>query len=301
MRLLLTGGTGFIGSNLVEALGARFDMVAPSSGELDLLDRDAVGAYFGSRRFDAVVHAATWDATRTSSKDASLVYENNLRMFANLARERDSYGRFIHLGSGAAYDRGRDLLGVREDDFGKAVPDDQYGRSKYEIRKECEAREGFVDLCLFGVFGKYEDWRLRFISNACCHAVFDMPLEVRQDCLFDYISVDDVAEAVAWCVLRDLGLPSCNVCSGVPRRLVELAEMVLEVSGKDLPIRVLEAGTGRAYAGDPEVFETVTGWKPSPLSEKVTSLYSWYEEHRKGIDLQSLGRRYWATPSAREQ
>jgi len=294
VRVLVTGGSGFIGRHLVEGLTGSFDVDAPARAELDLLDAVAVGAYLRKGHFDAVVHAATWDATRTSRKDPGLVLENSLRMFHNVARERATFTRLVNLGSGAEYDRARELLRVRENEFDRAVPSDQYGYAKYLVRKHCELTPGLLNLSLFGVFGSFEDWRLRFLSNACCHAVFDLPIEVGRDALFDYVAVEDVAAAVSWC-LRDGALDgSFNVCSGEGRSLVDLAGVVREVSGKDLEIIVRRAGRGPAYVGDPAAFEQASGWRPSGLRQRIGSLYAWYDDHSDDIDRAALLQRRWA-------
>ncbi|MFA4964168.1 MAG: NAD(P)-dependent oxidoreductase [Thermoleophilia bacterium] len=300
MRLLITGGSGFIGRNLVEGLRGSFDVVAPTRAELDLLDAEAVHAFLRSHVFDVVVYAATWDATRTSSKDRRLVLENNLRMFHNVARVPSAFGRLVHLGSGAEYGRERDLVQVTEAGFDEAVPGDHYGYAKYLLRKHCEATPGFVNLSLFGVFGRYEDWRLRFLSNACCHAVLGLPIEVGRDALFDYIAVDDVVAAVAWCVANETEQRSFNVCRGEAWSLVELAGLVRTESGKDLPVVVRAPGRSNAYVGDPGAFVTASGWKAAALRDGISTLYRWYDGHRDQIDRETLLGRAWATAGSKD-
>ena len=300
MKILVTGGTGFIGGALAEGLRTTADVLAPSSAELDLLDGPRVHAYLERYRFDVVVHAATWDATRTSRKDSKLVLENTLRMFHNVARARGSFGRLVHLGSGAEYDRGRDLLHVREEEFDVVVPLDQYGFAKYLIRKHCEAEPGFVNLSLFGVFGGREDWRLRFLSNACCHALLDLPIQLSRDSLFDYISVDDVVSAVRWCVSNAPAKRSYNVCSGMPVSLLDLAALVREVSRKELDIIVHNEGRGPAYVGDPSAFVAESGWRPCALTAGVRDLYAWFEQRGDSIDRGELLERAWLSPRTGE-
>ncbi|WP_409523335.1 GDP-L-fucose synthase family protein [Nitrincola sp. MINF-07-Sa-05] len=59
MRILLTGGSGMVGRNLQEHPAAdKFEILAPRSQELDLLDRKAVSSYMEEKKPDLVIHAA---------------------------------------------------------------------------------------------------------------------------------------------------------------------------------------------------------------------------------------------------
>jgi dTDP-4-dehydrorhamnose reductase len=63
VKVLVTGGRGFVGSNLVHVLGEAGDEVlAPSHADLDLTDRGATDAYVRQHAPDAIVHAAIWNA-----------------------------------------------------------------------------------------------------------------------------------------------------------------------------------------------------------------------------------------------
>ena len=63
------------------------------------------------------------------------------------------------------------------------------------------------ELRLFGVFGPYEDWQVRFLSNACARAVWDMPLVIRQNVFFDYLDVDDLGRILELMFCRSLAAP----------------------------------------------------------------------------------------------
>ena len=74
-RVLLTGGRGFIGRHLQEQLSTRYEIIAPTSRELDLTKAELVESYLRQNNFDLVVHAATWNATVNSTRDLNLVLE----------------------------------------------------------------------------------------------------------------------------------------------------------------------------------------------------------------------------------
>ena len=58
-KILLTGGSGFIGRNILEShLSEKHEIQAPKSFELNLLDSLSVDEYFKGKEFDVVLHSA---------------------------------------------------------------------------------------------------------------------------------------------------------------------------------------------------------------------------------------------------
>src|SRR5664279_1119927 len=102
MKVMVTGGSGFIGRHIVEQLGDRYEIVAPSHAELELTDADAVAAWLTRHPVDAVIHAAVRPGHR-NSVDPSRQLDMNLRMYTNLVRCREYWGRLLYLSSGAIY------------------------------------------------------------------------------------------------------------------------------------------------------------------------------------------------------
>ncbi|GJD54433.1 NAD-dependent epimerase/dehydratase family protein [Methylobacterium dankookense] len=284
-RVLVTGGSGFIGRNVVAALSATCEVAAPGSAALNLLDAEATRTYLRAGRFDAIVHAATWDATPASTKDRSLTLQNNLQMFFNVARCADSFGRMIHYGSGAEYAKTAMPPFVTEDHFGQALPQNDYGLSKYLQSLHVERAEKLCNLRLFGVFGPHEDWRIRFISNVLCKALFDLPITIRQDTVFDYLDVADLAAITGWFLENEPTHTVYNVCTGRGVRLSAIARMALEISGKDLPIEIFEGGLGRDYSGDnTRLLSDIGDFPFRDLRTSMDNLYRWYIEHQHQID-----------------
>jgi UDP-glucose 4-epimerase len=284
-RILITGGSGFVGRNLVEQLRDDYDVTAPSSRELDLLDEGSVRGYLSAGRFDVVVHTATWNATRNSSKDTALVLPNNLRMYYNVARCSDAFGKMLYFGSGAEFDRRSYRPLMREEYFDATVPADDYGFSKYVMATHAEGSRNIYNLRLFGVFGPHEDWEIRFISNACCKALWELPITLRQNVRFDYLFVDDLARLTRWFIDHTPRHHTYNVCTGEAVDLVTLAEIVREISGRQLPIVAANPGMGREYSGDNRrLLAEIGDFRFTPHADAIRSLYQWYAARRELID-----------------
>jgi UDP-glucose 4-epimerase len=285
MRLLVTGAGGFIGRHLTAHLAAAGHAVdAPPTRELDLCDAAAVSTYLRRHAYDVVVHAATWNATRTSTRDLSRVLDANTRMFFNLARESQVFGRLIFFGSGAEFSRPHWKPRMAEDYLGTHVPEDDYGLSKYLMTRHAERASNVFNLRLFGVFGPYEDWRIRFISNACCRALHDLPITIRQDVRFDYLHVCDLVRITERMLRTDLRERVYNVCTGRAYLLSELAALVREAAGKNVPIEVAREGLGNEYSGDnARLLAAIGGYEFRDMTASVRELYGWYAARKHQI------------------
>ena len=286
MRLLITGGSGFIGRNLAEQLASAYEVWAPSSAELNLLNGQAVRDYLDAHSFDVIVHAATTRSNRRVAAPADLL-DRNCRMFFNLVRNQQRFGKMIHFGSGAEYDRVQLPPRVREDYFDTRVPRDPYGFSKYICAQHIERSEGIVNLRLFGVFGPYEDYTVRFISNACCRALKGLPIVLRQDVRFDYLYTSDLVRIATWFIENNPRHKAYNVCTGQPVALTGVAEIVAKVSGRNPEVSVTTEGMGAEYSADnSRLLTEMGGYQFGDLENSVRTLYGWYEQQE--IDVGSL-------------
>jgi UDP-glucose 4-epimerase len=292
MRLLITGGSGFIGRNLAEQLASTYEVLAPSSAELDLLNEQAVRDYLDAHRFDVIVHAATTRSNRRLAARPDML-DRNCRMFFNLARNlvpnQERFGKMIHFGSGAEYDRTQLPARVREDYFDTRVPRDAYGFSKYICAKYIERSDRIVNLRLFGVFGAYEDYTVRFISNACCRALKGLPIVLRQDVVFDYLYIKDLVKITSWFIENTAGHKAYNVCSERPVALTDLARLIAEisaqVSGRKPDVAVMTEGMGHEYSADnSRMLAEMGGYQFWDLERSIKDLYAWYGVNAKSID-----------------
>ena len=106
MQILLTGGTGLLGSELLKL---DVDLVAPRRGELDVTNASAVAKYVDKLSPDVIIHAAAVTNNRDIEADPSAALEVNIKGTANLAQAcLGSGARLVYISSDYVYkgDRG---------------------------------------------------------------------------------------------------------------------------------------------------------------------------------------------------
>lgn len=288
MKIFLTGGSGFIGRNLIEYLKPKYQVFAPAHKELELLNESAVREYFNRHKFDIVIHSAVRPGHR-NAKDPSNQLYNNLRMFFNIVRNSEKFGKLIFLSSGAGYDVTKPMVKVKEEDLDAYIPEDEHGFSKYIIAKHIEKINNAVELRIFGIFGKYEDYSIRFISNAICKTLFDLPITIKQNRKFDYLYVDDLMPVIDYFINNDSVHKAYNVTPDKSMELAILAEKVRNISGKDIPIIINEKTMGMEYSGDnSRLRREIASLRFTSTDFAIEKLYSWYIENKPLINKQLL-------------
>jgi len=271
MKILITGSTGFIGRNLKEYFQERYDdLHCPKRLDLNLLDAQAVYDYIIPKHFDVVIHCAVTLAS----------VEQNLKMYFNVERCASSFGKMICLGSGAEYDMRYYVPKMKEEYFGAHVPAEIYGFSKYVIAKDIESRHrNLFNLRGFGIYGKYEDYTHRFISNNICRVLSGCDISIRRNMVFDYVYVKDLARIVEMFVQKAPAERSYNICNRNPLDLLTYAKIIQKVDGRDVPIVIKAEGNNPEYSGDNTRFTREFGeFSFTPAEEAVKELYQWYKE-----------------------
>ena len=286
-KILVTGGNGFIARSLVKKLknDDRYHVCSFNRKSLDLLDARKVLKVIKEYEFDVVIHTATYDAApRFSTKDPKQVLEQNTRMFFNIARCSRYFGKMLYFGSGAEFGREKWIPKLAEGYFDSFVPTDQYGFSKYVMSKHAEKSGNIYNLRIFGVFGEFDDWRYRFISNACCKAVFDLPIVIKQNSLFDFLYIDDLLKATEWFMENKPEKHVYNICSGVARQWKSIAEEIIDISGKNLYIELKNEKIKVEYSGDSSLFVNEANFCFSSFRQSLKNMYFWYLHCKKEID-----------------
>lgn len=289
-RILITGGSGFIARNLEEGFKGDYEVVSATRRDLDLMNYGEILDYIEMGKFDVVIHTATYDAApKHSIKDPTKVMENNLRMFFNVARCRDYFGKMIYYGSGAEFGRENWKPRMSEEYFDNYVPADQYGFSKYVMTKFTLASEKIYNLRLFGMYGKYDDWRTRVIPNVCYMAISGKTVVIEQNRFYDFLHIDDLVRITKWFVDNEPKNKVYNVCSGKVVDFKTLAEKIVKISGKKLPVVINKKGLGTEYSGDNSLLMTeMKDFMFTSIDDGLRMLYKWYDKNKEDVFKENL-------------
>lgn len=247
-KVLLTGGSGFIGRNISKYLKTVCELYIPGRKELNLLDENAVRSYLCNNHIDIVIHAANPNPVKNSLDKPETMFEDSMRVFMNLFHAHDCYEYMYTLGSGAEYDKSRDISMICEENAGRSIPYDSYGLAKYVMNELIEKSPKHCNLRIFACYGP-TDHESKFITHVIHCCMKQEPITIRQNCYFDYMHVCDLAKILEYFIYHKPKYRAYNVCTGTRFTLMEIAEMVRRQMGTQNEITLLNEGWNKEYTG----------------------------------------------------
>ncbi len=290
MRILVTGGAGFIGSHTVEVLladghevvvlddlssGSRENLTGLSADLRvgDLRDQDAVDGAVSS--VDGVVHLAGYISVPGSLADPVRSTEINILGTAILldACRRHSVGRLVFASSAAVYGD-RATVPVREGSLPE--PTSPYGVQKLTGEHLCRvaSQSGGPDTVSLRFFNVYGPRQSPNSDYAAVIPIFrdrcrqGLPLVFYGDGrqTRDFVRVNDVADGI----LRALQFPTAlggdvfNLARGDATTIEHLAREISRIAGSELPPQMEPARPGDIThsVADVTKLRAVFGWSP---------------------------------------
>jgi UDP-glucose 4-epimerase len=303
MRVLVTGGAGFIGSHLTDALLARGDEVivvddlsAGRAARLDpqvafhkvsTTDAGALTSVVGGAHPDLICHLAAQIDVRASvdspARDAQINVVGTVNV---LEAARSVHARVLFASSGGAL-YGRDApIPSREDVL--PLPESPYGIAKY-------CAEQYIGLYnrlhgtahsvlrLANVYGPRQDpaGEAGVITIFCASALAGKAPTIYGDGsqTRDYVYVGDTVKA--FLAAADRGRPGTwNIGTGVEISVLDLVEIIGGIAGRPVKPSFVEARPGELLRSAVAVGRSHAelGWQAlTPLAEGVRRVYSWIE------------------------
>jgi GDP-L-fucose synthase len=143
---------------------------------------------------------------------------------------------------------------------------------------------------LFGIFGPYENFMRRFISNNICRAMADQSISINRDMFFDFIDVHDLAIFLEGLIFKlPLNSVSYNFCTGKPIYLSELAAMIMTEMNLDGEINIKEPGLNPEYSGSPKkIFDELGHFEFTPIKQSIKSLINFYKNYLTEDNLKEI-------------
>lgn len=286
MKILVTGASAFIGSSLNELLADKFEIHAPPSSELNLLNSEDVRNYLKKNSFDFIIHSANHlvHPLLKESKNPDIQLTNNLKMFFNIAENKDYFGKMIYFGSGAEFGRENWKSKMKEDFFGNSFPNDQYGLSKYFMNIHCRLSSNIFNLRLFGMFGIKDDWRFRLIPNLCAQALTSKEIIVNQNAVFSFLYIEDLAGIVENFILNTPLSGDYNICPDNEYELIDIAKIINSLD-KEKKIVVKKKGISTKYSGDNgKLKQAMPNLSFTPINKGIEAVYTFYKKNPEIID-----------------
>ena len=269
MKVLFTGASGFIGRNVVPYLRDKCDLLTPGRHELNLYDEVQVRDYIKDNKVDLVFHCANPNPIKNAIDHSETMFEDSIRMFMNLYTAQNLYRMMFSIGSGAEYDKSKEIIQVTEKDEFRSVPYDSYGLAKYTINRLISQSNKQCNLRLFGCYGP-TDHSSKFITHVIRSCLNGESITIRQNCFFDYMQVMDLATAMGFFLYNKPQYRSYNVCSGKRVSLLAIAETVKLLMESKQEIIILRDGWNREYtASNERLLSEFPDWKTTSLEDGI--------------------------------
>jgi UDP-glucose 4-epimerase len=322
MRLLVTGGAGYIGSIVAQQLLSRGDDVTvldslyrghraavPEGAtfvQADMLDPDALARTFADTQFDGVLHFAALTLVAESVEQPERYYRGNVVGALNLLDAMRATGvkRIVFSSTAATYGQ-PETVPISEDVPQRPV--NAYGGSKLAVDRMLtdEARAhgiAAVSLRYFNVAGasgplgedhEPETHLIPLILQAAAGvrdhvSILGTDYDTRDGtALRDYVHVDDLATAHV--LALEKGEPGrhdiFNLGSGTGHTVREVIDAVRQVTGREFEVREAprRPGDPAALVASGERARQALGWTPErSIEQMIEDAWTWHRAHPRG-------------------
>jgi len=294
-KILITGAgpNGITGRLIKEYFNDKYILITPSSKDLDLTNHHNVSQFFNKSTIDYVIHCATFRSTSVDKShfvDEEL--ESNLRMFYSLVSQSDKFKKMIYFGSGAEFDKTREIVNVSEENFGRSIPTDKYGFAKYIMNLYARKSSNVYNFRLFGTINKYERYTKNVISNLCVKAIKGLPLQLKQDCRFSFVDINDVLPLLEFALENDLQYHDYNIVMNQSYLLSDIARIIVELSDKNQEIEIIKSGLNLEYSASNKRATADFALSFTPLKDSVEQVYNYYCQNEDLIDVLNIDARW---------
>ena len=293
-NIAILGARGFIGKNTVQYLKntKRYHVIPITRESINLTDNEKVHNFFKDNKIDIVIHCANQGGTRKNINESQDIIGNNLKMFFNIERCINKNMKFINFGSGAQYNKSRDLAKIKETEFESRIPTDDYGYSKYVMSKYIRSQKDktILNPIIFGLYGIGEDYTYKFISNAIIKNILNMPIIINQNVLFDYLFIEDYYKILDSMIEDEWENCEFNLTPSKSIELIEIVKIINSISKYHSEIIVRNKGMNFEYTGDNSrlIQHMGTDFEFTSYEIGIEKMYRYYLENIDKINVMAV-------------
>ncbi|MGQ9571365.1 MAG: GDP-L-fucose synthase family protein [Thermodesulfovibrionales bacterium] len=252
-RILVTGGSGFLGSFVVEKLRERGskDIFIPRSKDYNLVEMEAVKRLYKDARPDIVIHlAARVGGIGANRANPGKFFYDNLMMGVQMMEVGRQVGieKFVAIGTICAYPKFTPVP-FKEDDLWNGYPEETnapYGLAKKMLLVQAQAyrqQYGFNAIYLLPVnlYGPGDNFDLEssHVIPALIKKCFDAIKENRDEIVVwgtgkptrEFLYVEDCAEAIVLATEKYNKPDPVNIGTGFEISIEDLVELIVKLTG----------------------------------------------------------------------
>jgi UDP-glucuronate 4-epimerase len=313
MKILITGGAGFIGSNLAKKLIGRGDQVviidnfndyySPKLKEDriktllkglkfklyrgDIRDGKLLEKIFKKEKIDKVMHLAAMAGVRNSLKNPLLYEEVNVRGTMNLLEMAVKYKikNFVYASSSSVYGNNKKIPFSESDSVDTPI-------SPYAASKKCTELMAHVyshiyklpttGLRFFTVYGPWgrPDMALFLFTDAILKGE---PIKVfnRGRMTRNFTYVDDIVSGIITVLDKNLPYDIINIGGDKEEKLTRFIEVIEENLGKKAKKKLMPIQPGDVPSTVADIRKLRRlGWKPTTRIETgISNFVKWYKDY----------------------
>ena len=143
---------------------------------------------------------------------------------------------------------------------------------------------------IFGLYGKYEDYRFKFISNAIVKNLLKMSIVINQNVVFSYLFLEDFLHIVERFIKNPPKQKCLNIVPTETIDLVTIANIINEIGEFKSEIIVKNEGLNNEYSASNKnlLKELGDAFKFTTYKQGIEKLYNYYKENLNSLDLETV-------------
>lgn len=313
MKVLVTGGAGFIGAHVAQKLQergytvivvdnfntyydpqlkeARLKNLVGENAQIyrvDIADKTALDNIFKENKIDVICHLAAQAGVRYSLENPHIYEESNVAGTLNLLECARQYGvdNFVFASSSSVYGNNKEI--PFKEEHKTEEPASLYAATKkatellaYSYHKLYGINAaGLRYFTVYGPWGRPDMALFKFTKNILEEKKIDVYGNGNMERDFTY--VDDIAEGTILALEKDISWDIINLGYGSPVPLMRFIDLIEKHTGKPAQKNFLPMQPGdvkRTYA-DTTKAKDILGWQPDTDIEKgIARFISWYRDY----------------------